>query len=1139
MGPLRLLLAGLRHQARVHLGVMLGAAVASGVLVGALAVGDSVRFTLGQRAAARVGAVDAAIAGGDRFFRSALADELAGGEAVRAAAPIVQLPAVASTPRGDRRVLDARVLGVDARFLALAPGASAAPSGPGPREAFLGAPLAERLGVAAGDTVVLRVEQPSAVPRDLALSPDDNTAALRVTVKEILDDARFGAFALDASPTPPANALVDLGWLQEQLELESTANLMLLSLEADRPDGMERAMELATARLAESWQLADAALQVTTLDSGERELSSTRIFLDEPVVELLDGLDAAPLTGVFTYFVDWLRVGGAPEGAGLPYSMVSALGPIGSGGAPQGALLSLSRGIPRGGLRLGSWALADLAASGVELRGGSEVELEYHVVDASRRLVTRKHTFAFAGAAPEVPDALGELGPLEGTVAGEELMPDFPGLADADSCREWEPGTPVDLDAIRPQDEQYWDDFRGTPKAFMNLDDARELWASRFGALTSVRFDAADEDAVLAGLRAGLDPAQVGLFLVDVGGAARRSSESPTDFGGLFIGLSFFLIAAALLLTAQLFYFGVEARERELGLLASLGFAPRRIVRLLLGEVALVGGAGALLGIPLGLAYTRGVLRGLDGLWSDAVASQTIDFHVTGASAFGGAAGALLAVLAAAWIGLRRAARRSPAQLLASRPGAELASAAPRPGRTYLASGGLAVAALGAAVTVDPSAGPAASGAFFGAGGALLAAGLLLARLWLRGERGLRGKRGGAGDPLGSVSSLGVTNATRRAGRSLGTVALMAIGAFLVLSVGVNRLGPPSDTTRRDSGTGGFAFYGRTSLPLLHDLATVEGRDFFGLTEEELEGVELVRMRARDGDDASCLNLSRPAAPPLLGVDPGALASRGAFAFAKAEVHDDGSPWDLLTGTFEDGSIPAIGDQASLMWQLKVGLGDTLDYVDERGRAFRVRIVGALADSVLQGELVISTANFEARYPSQGGYRRFLVDAPSDRAAELRALLTSALGDVGLELQPTGERLQAFHAVQNTYLSIFQLLGALGLLLGSVGLGLVVLRNTQERRGELALLQALGFRRARLRRLALAEYGRLLLVGLGVGVVASLLAVVPLLGDPTADAPLVRLVSLAGVILASGLLWIVLAIRVAADRDPAAGLRAD
>ena len=74
--------------------------------------------------------------------------------------------------------------------------------------------------------------------------------------------------------------------------------------------------------------------------------------------------------------------------------------------------------------------------------------------------------------------------------------------------------------------------------------------------------------------------------------------------------------------------------------------------------------------------------------------------------------------------------------------------------------------------------------------------------------------------------------------------------------------------------------------------------------------------------------------------------------------------------------------------------------------------------------------------------------------------LTKSLSDVGLELQPTAERLDAFHAVQNTYLSIFQLLGALGLLLGSVGLGLVVLRNTQERRGELALLSALGFVRA-------------------------------------------------------------------------------
>ena len=86
--------------------------------------------------------------------------------------------------------------------------------------------------------------------------------------------------------------------------------------------------------------------------------------------------------------------------------------------------------------------------------------------------------------------------------------------------------------------------------------------------------------------------------------------------------------------------------------------------------------------------------------------------------------------------------------------------------------------------------------------------------------------------------------------------------------------------------------------------------------------------------------------------------------------------------------------------------------------------------------------------------------------------------------------------VQNTYLSIFQVLGGLGLILGSAGLGVVLLRNVLERRGELACLQAVGFGRPALVRLVLWEHWVLLGMGLAGGVAAAIVAVLPALRSP-------------------------------------------
>ena len=76
----------------------------------------------------------------------------------------------------------------------------------------------------------------------------------------------------------------------------------------------------------------------------------------------------------------------------------------------------------------------------------------------------------------------------------------------------------------------------------------------------------------------------------------------------------------------------------------------------------------------------------------------------------------------------------------------------------------------------------------------------------------------------------------------------------------------------------------------------------------------------------------------------------------------------------------------------------------------------------------------------------------------MTAALESRLADFGFDAEPAAARLAAFHRVENTYIATFQTLGALGLLLGTLGLGAVLVRNAFEQRRELALLRAVGYR---------------------------------------------------------------------------------
>ncbi|HEV3028181.1 MAG TPA: ABC transporter permease, partial [Planctomycetota bacterium] len=330
-----------------------------------------------------------------------------------------------------------------------------------------------------------------------------------------------------------------------------------------------------------------------------------------------------------------------------------------------------------------------------------------------------------------------------------------------------------------------------------------------------------------------------------------------------------------------------------------------------------------------------------------------------------------------------------------------------------------------------------------------------------------------------------------------------------------------------------------SSIAIPQDLNEDRGRAAYRLTDRDtLRGVAFYPLRVKEGDDASCLNLNLSLAPPLLGVDPAKMAALGAFA--------DAERWNLLDRPLPDGAVPAlVGDSATAVWKLKLKVGADegalLDYLDEQGRPFKVKLVGALPPrlSVLQGRLLISNRNFTSRYPSGGGFKAFLIDAPAASADKVRHYLSQRLETEGFDVLPSVERLREFYVVESSYLRLFMVLGGLGLLLGSAGMGILVLRQVIERRGELALFRAVGYSRNEAARVVMAEQTFLLIAGLTTGTLASALAVGPtaLLSQTSIPVGLLALFLVGTAFLSLG--WIRLAAGMALRADLIPALRSE
>jgi ABC-type antimicrobial peptide transport system permease subunit len=1089
---------GLRFYRRTHLGVLGGCAISAAVLVGALFVGDSVRGSLQELALSRVGRIEFSLDSGQRYFGDSLSSRLREGLRAKGAAVLrVEGMALRDDPgsAGPRQVNRVDVLGVDREFLGLAEKPSAIALGPG--ELAVNEKLAWALGVRAGDDVALRIGKPSLLSRDapLASLKGRETVRARLRLAAVLSPAELGRFSLRSDQAAPYNAFVDRGWLEEQLELSHRANLLVLGDVATAPDPLVRAQ----AALRTAWTLEDAGLVVRSPAApGVIQLQSTRIYLDPAVARRALELEPQAV-GVLSYLVNSIARGALST----PYSFVTALSP----GADRD-LGPVSPEMKDDEILVNQWLAEQLA-----VHKGDSVTLSYSVPGAGLGYTEKSRSF-------RVRDIL----PMDRLVREKELVPEFPGLTDVESCSDWHIGLPMDEQKLKDAaNEAYWKKYRQTPKALLTLAAGQEMWANRYGNLMAVRYPASrvQGQEVKERLRGKLGPEEVGLVLQPARRSALTAASQSMDLGQLFLGMSFFLIAASLILTAMLFVFTVEQRSGEMGVLLAVGYSPGRVRRLILAEGGALALGGSLGGVPLGWGFARGLLWGLGSAWKGAVASAALGFHATSASAGVGvlasASVSLLAMALAVW----RLTKRPVRELVSLDPGLALeqkAGPGPRGRLRWWVFLGSTAAAVGvAASTLKWQANRPAEG-FFAAGALMLVGGVALIRILL-------GRLGSRDAVKLSVRELGVRSAARRPGRGMAAAGMLACGSFIVLSVSAMKEDLTENSADPRSGTGGFRLYGETSLAVHQDLNDPKGREAFRMTDEAiLRGVSIVPLRVHAGDDASCLNLNLAARPTLLGVDPEKLSARGAFAGPDV--------WGLLGRALPEGVVPGlVGDSATAVWKLmkKVGPedGDLLEYPDEWGRPFRVKLVGALPPrlSVLQGRILIPDRDFMNLFPSEGGYRAFLVEGPAQTEPQLTAYLSERLGSVGLDLGRSVDRLKEFYAVESAYLMMFLVLGGMGLVLGSAGMGVLVLRNVLERRGELALLRAVGYSQRQAARVVMAEHRWLLFAGMGAGTAASALAISPTLMRPGVQMPY----ALLGVFLvgtaAFALGWIALAAR--------------
>jgi len=586
----RLVIQSLLHYWRTNLAVLLGVIAGMAVIGGALIVGDSVRASLRKMTLERLGKIDFVLSG-SRFFREQLADELGSAPAI-----VMRAGLQSKSGGGLRRAGQVNVYGFDDRAWRLVENEGVArPTG---TQVVLNSLAAEAIQAKVGDEVTVWIELPSAVPRDTLMGKKDNDSQeITLTVSAVAAEST-GLAKLGLQPTQaiPLNLFVDLHVLQERLGMEEIRPSRrdpvgqfarvnaLFSHDDSAPGGDPR---VHGSRMNDSVRrhlsLSDLNLRlIENKTVGGIVVESDQMILEDKFVqaarktaEEMD-LETSP---EMVYLANKLWNPAVYQPGRRPgYSMYSTVAGLDIPDLEQTPFA----GFEFVGEKPASWGDDDVIvneflATDLQTKVGDVIRFSYHVIGSRGELPELERSVTVRGIVK-----------MKGAAVDRTLTPHVKGITDVDSLADWDQPFPMDLHAVTPRDDEYWDSYRAVPKMFMPLHVAQSLWPSRYGSLTSLRVARRERNIDSETVRSmrdefgtklleNVNPAELGLEFQPVKAIGLLAAGGSNDFSGLFIGFSLFLIVAAMILIGLLFRLGIEQRVCSLGLMGAVGLTGKQV----------------------------------------------------------------------------------------------------------------------------------------------------------------------------------------------------------------------------------------------------------------------------------------------------------------------------------------------------------------------------------------------------------------------------------------------------------------------------------------------------------------------------------------------------------------------------------